>query len=350
MSQCWYYHHPTDCGAPPLSPVTHLDPSVGPCRRQRRLQRSSSQSVKIMEQQEAEVIRHSESDPPGGRAEMETHGEDMEDSVTGAESPRIPAADDSDTDEGLGGLGKSKTKPRTAAAKTRRARRNKAFRPYYQLSEGERGAREEREQQRLRRLRERMWARGRIIAPYNTTQFLMAQQPEEDCYYVSQEQDDQDFMSNEFKKEYEVHNLNRLERMSKEMLLNEYMILERKNEHLEEKLKTIQSAEEVQEKAVIGQTNLEQEYANRVHKLQAEMEKLKMENQRLLTENVAMRKRLNNESETEESSDAESSSGTSSSSEEVLATLSDNKETTYRETQTSDDPGYESNQSKGEIK
>jgi len=301
-----------------------------------------------MEQQEAEVIRHSESDPPGGRAEMETLGEDM-DSVTGAESPRIPAADDSDTDEGLGGLGKSKTKPRTAAAKTRRARR-KAFRPYYQLSEGERGAREEREQQRLRRLRERMWARGRIIAPYNTTQFLMAQQPEEDCYYVSQEQDDQDFMSNEFKKEYEVHNLNRLERMSKEMLLNEYMILERKNEHLEEKLKTIQSAEEVQEKAVIGQTNLEQEYANRVHKLQAEMEKLKMENQRLLTENVAMRKRLNNESETEESSDAESSSGTSSSSEEVLATLSDNKETTYRETQTSDDPGYESNQSKGEIK
>ena len=301
-----------------------------------------------MEQQEAEVIRHSESDPPGGRAEMETLGEDM-DSVTGAESPRIPAADDSDTDEGLGGLGKSKTKPRTAAAKTRRARR-KAFRPYYQLSEGERGAREEREQQRLRRLRERMWARGRIIAPYNTTQFLMAQQPEEDCYYVSQEQDDQDFMSNEFKKEYEVHNLNRLERMSKEMLLNEYMILERKNEHLEEKLKTIQSAEEVQEKAVIGQTNLEQEYANRVHKLQTEMEKLKMENQRLLTENVAMRKRLNNESETEESSDAESSSGTSSSSEEVLATLSDNKETTYRETQTSDDPGYESNQSKGEIK
>ena len=301
-----------------------------------------------MEQQEAEVTRHSETDHPGGRAEMD-QGADM-DRNTGAESPTIPAADDSDTDEGLGGLGKSsKNKPRTAATKTRRARR-KAFRPYYQLSEGERGAREERERQRLMRLRERMWARGRIIAPYNTTQFLMAQQPEEDCYYASQEQDDQDFMSKEFKKEYEVHNLNRLERMSKEMLLNEYMILERKNENLEEKLKTIQSAEEVQEKAVIGQTNLEQEYANRVHKLQAEMEKLKMENQRLLTENVAMRKRLNNESETEESSDAESSSGSSSSSEEVLATLSDDKETTYRETQTSDDPGYESNQSKGEIK
>jgi len=299
-----------------------------------------------MQQQEAEVIRHSETDHPGGRAEME---EDMDSNVTGAESPRIPAADDSDTDEGLGGLGKSKNKPRTAATKTRRARR-KTFRPYYQLSEGERGAREERERQRLLRLRERMWARGRIIAPYNTTQFLMAQQPEEDCYYASNEQDDTDFMSKEFKKEYEVHNLNRLEKMSKEMLLNEYMILERKNENLEEKLKTIQSAEEVQEKAVIGQTNLEQEYANRVHKLQAEMEKLKMENQRLLTENVAMRKRLNNESETEESSDAETSSGSSSSSEEVLATISDDKETTYRETQTSDDPGYESNQSKGEIK
>jgi len=55
-------------------------------------------------------------------------------------SDKIPA-DDSDTDEGLGGLGKSKSKQKSN--KTRRARR-KAFRPYYQLSEGERDSREAR--------------------------------------------------------------------------------------------------------------------------------------------------------------------------------------------------------------
>ena len=150
-----------------------------------------------------------------------------------AEVDKIPA-DDSDTDEGLGGLGKSKSKQRSN--KTRRARR-KAFRPYYQLSEGERDVREEREKLRVAKLKERMWAKGRIIAPYNTTQFLMADQAEDDCYYASiAPAHDQDFMSNEFKKEYEVHNINRLEKMSKEMLLNEYMMLERKNERLEEKL------------------------------------------------------------------------------------------------------------------
>merc|ERR1712083_143597 len=144
------------------------------------------------------------------------------------DTARVPA-DDSDTDEGLGGLGKSKSKQKSS--RTRRARR-KAYRPYYQLSQGERDVREEREKLRVAKLKERMLAKGRIIAPYNTTQFLMADQAE-DFYFSNQVEDDQDFMSNEFKKEYEVHNINRLEKMSKEMLLNEYMILERKNGKIE---------------------------------------------------------------------------------------------------------------------
>jgi len=266
-----------------------------------------------------------------------------------AEVDKIPA-DDSDTDEGLGGLGKSKSKQRSN--KTRRARR-KAFRPYYQLSEGERDVREEREKLRVAKLKERMWAKGRIIAPYNTTQFLMADQAEDDCYYASiAPANDQDFMSNEFKKEYEVHNINRLEKMSKEMLLNEYMMLERKNERLEEKLKTIKEREEdaQEEDSNNGHfTTPEEEYANRVMKLQTELAKLKMENQRLVAENSEMKKRLCNESESEESSDSESTTS-SSSSDMDLESLLEDKKTTYREIQTSDDPGYESNQSKGGIK
>jgi len=284
-----------------------------------------------------------------------------------AEVDKIPA-DDSDTDEGLGGLGKSKSKQRSN--KTRRARR-KAFRPYYQLSEGERDVREEREKLRVAKLKERMWAKGRIIAPYDTTQFLMADQAEDDCYYASiAPANDQDFMSNEFKKEYEVHNINRLEKMSKEMLLNEYMMLERKNERLEEKLKTIKEREEdaqeedsnngrfttpeeedaQEEDSNNGRfTTPEEEYANRVMKLQTELAKLKMENQRLVAENSEMKKRLCNESESEESSDSESTTS-SSSSDMDLESLLEDKKTTYREIQTSDDPGYESNQSKGGIK
>ena len=264
-------------------------------------------------------------------------------------SDKIPA-DDSDTDEGLGGLGKSKSKQKSN--KTRRARR-KAFRPYYQLSEGERDVREEREKMRVAKLKERMWAKGRIIAPYNTTQFLMADQAEEDCYYASSTPaNDQDFMSNEFKKDYEVHNLNRLEKMSKEMLLNEYMMLERKNEKLEEKLKTIKERDEAQEEESNSSglfISPEVEYANRVMKLQTELAKLKMENQRLVAENSEMKKRLINESESEESSDSESSTS-SSSSDMDLESLIEDKQTTFREIQTSDDPGYESNQSKGGIK
>jgi len=260
------------------------------------------------------------------------------------ETARVPA-DDSDTDEGLGGLGKSKSKQKSS--RTRRARR-KAYRPYYQLSQGERDVREEREKLRVAKLKERMLAKGRIIAPYNTTQFLMADQGE-DFYFSNQVEDDQDFMSNEFKKEYEVHNLNRLEKMSKEMLLNEYMILERKNEKLEEKLETIKKLEEVHVENVNGRINPDVEFTNRVINLQSEMEKLKMENQRLLAENQEMKKRLLTESESEDSSDS-SSSSSCSSDENYKENLLEDKKSTIKLSSSSDDPGYESNQSKGEIK
>jgi len=261
------------------------------------------------------------------------------------DTARVPA-DDSDTDEGLGGLGKSKSKPKSS--RTRRARR-KAYRPYYQLSQGERDVREEREKLRVAKLKERMLAKGRIIAPYNTSAFLMGDQPAEDFYFSHQVEDDQlaeDFMCNEFKKDYEVHNFNRLEKMSKEMLLNEYMILERKNEKLEEKLETISKLEEVHAKKENGP---DIEFTNRVINLQYEMEKLKMENQRLLDENQEMKKRLSTESESEERSGS-SSSSSCSSDEDFKESLLEEPKSIRKESSSCDDPGYESNQSKGEIK
>jgi len=260
-------------------------------------------------------------------------------------SVKIPTADDSDTDEGFGG----KVKPKSSRT-TRRVRR-KTFKPYYQLSEGERTAREEREKLRVTKLKERMWAKGRIMAPYNTTQFLMADQPVDDFYYSASPADDQDFICNEFRKEYEVHNINRLEKMSKEMLLNEYVLLEQKNEKLEEKLKTIRQREEAGEEPLIVNTKLEYEYAaNRMRKMQSELEKLKIENERLLAENSQMKRRLENESESEESSEAECSTSSSSETDVEMFLIEEKRKVAYREIQSSDDPGYESNQSKGEVK
>merc|ERR1712242_659672 len=153
-------------------------------------------------------------------------------------------------------------------------------------------------------------------------------------------------MCNEFKKDYEVHNINRLERMSKEMLLNEYMILERKNEKLEEKLETISKLEEVHAKKENGP---DIEFTNRVINLQYEMEKLKMENQRLLDENQEMKKRLSTESESEERSGS-SSFSSCSSDEDFKESLLEEPKSIRKESSSCDDPGYESNQSKGEIK
>merc|ERR1712106_181673 len=96
-------------------------------------------------------------------------------------------------------------------SKKRRGRRE-AYRPYYQLSERERNMREEKEQMRIVKLRERMRAKGRIMAPYNTTQFLMADHPEDTFELLEKEQNydfyssqsDEDYMSKEFNKDYDI--------------------------------------------------------------------------------------------------------------------------------------------------
>lgn len=253
-------------------------------------------------------------------------------------------SEDSDTDEGLG-MRKSSSRPKTC--KTRRARR-KAFRPYYQLSEEERDVREEREKLRIAKLKERMWAKGRIIAPYNTTQFLMADQPEEDSYFTKPT-NDQDFMSKEFKKDYAVQYMSRLEKMTKEMLLNEYMIMERKNENLEQKLERVMRRDEenlAKENEILNaNVFLKDDAVDKISKFQREMERLKLENQRLLAENFEMKEMLRNQSD--ESSSFESSTSSSSSSSDSDSDTEEKKEESdiheKESKETSEDNGYESN-------
>jgi len=288
---------------------------------------------------------------------------------------KVPA-DESDTDEGAG----APDIIRSRKCKARRARR-KAYRPYYQLSEGERTIREENERMRLVRLRDRMRAKGRIIAPYNTTQFLLADhhddtaqqlernlefriddQKTDDLKWKSKENNDEyyynssptdeeeDFISKEFKKDYDIQHVNRLEKMSKEILLNEFMIIERKNEVLEARLENIRQIEE--EKARLGQADyefhrgevpMEPEMAQKIRIFQNEINILKSENLRLIKENRDIKDRIR---QCSASSCSSSSSSSSSSSDEYDEESED--EIKDKDSSLPEDTGYESTQSKDE--
>merc|ERR1711892_493827 len=288
---------------------------------------------------------------------------------------KVPA-DESDTDEGAG----LPNLLRSKKCKARRARR-KAYRPYYQLSEGERNVREENERLRLVRLRDRMRAKGRIIAPYNTTQFLMAdhhddtlQQLEkklelkkfekkndeanrisrdndEEYYNSSPTDEEEDFVSKEFMKDYDIQHINRLEKMSKEILLKEFMVIERKNEVLEARLESIREIEE--EKARLGEADyefhkgevpMEPEMAQKIKVFQNEISLLKTENQKLLKENIDIKDRLQQYSA---SSSCSSSSSSGESDED--SGEEDEEDKLEKESSLPEDTGYESTQSKEEV-
>jgi len=212
----------------------------------------------------------------------------------------------SDTDPG----GHTLTQ-RCGVSKVRRARR-KAYQPYYRLSEAERIMREDREKLRVVKLMERMKAKGRAIAPYNTSQFIMADHADdttdllkllerpnerkrgkapmdnEEEYYYSSPSDEEDFMSKEFIKDYNRQQVNNLEMMSKQMLLREYMIVLRKNEALESKLGIIQERE-----------NKKTEELKRVEMLKImkeELDSLRQENQKLMRTNSEIHEILNKSS------------------------------------------------------
>merc|ERR1719369_1728525 len=253
----------------------------------------------------------------------ELKGEDRKQTGTTIDSKDKVPAEKSDTDEGSG---QHNTAPRSRRCKARRARR-KAYLPYYQLSEEERILREENERLRLVKLRDRMKAKGRIIAPYNTTQFLMADHQEDsllvlekklnenqtkgksikenrkrdtenEVYNSSPTDEEEDFICKEFKKDYNIQHFNQLEKMSKEMLLNEYMFVERKNEILEARLETIRIKEEgkaqrgeVDYEFHKGEIPMEPEMADKIRVFQNEIILLKTENQRLLKENKDIKER-----------------------------------------------------------
>jgi len=291
---------------------------------------------------------------------------------------KVSQMEESDSDEGLGesNCGKRRQQSRM---KARRARR-KAYRPYYQLTEEQRRVREDRERLRELKQQERMVAKGRITAPYNTTQFLMSDNKADNILLQLEEklearrvrhnslsteeveeaekEEAAEFMSSQFKADYQLQHLDRLESMTKELLLHEYMLLERKNEALEEKLEFMRGQEEEKARRGLVDYNFEKgeypmdpETAEKIKIFQLEIARLQGENERLHLENSTIKESLTGRLQDDhKSSSSDSSSSSSSSSSDSSSSSEDEDEEDSKECKgmqgRPEDTGYESTQSK----
>lgn len=236
-------------------------------------------------------------------------------------------------------------KPLPIRKKHRRgSRRNhnksgKRYVPYSKLSWEEKKERDERDTKRANKLREQYFnAKGRPTAPYNTTQYLMAEhdleEPDlgshvhmqsdgedeapvrsrvlsnscddsdfDDDYNESPEDEiyEQKFFEKDFTEAYEQVHVENLHSMSKSELVREFMLLEERVENMEIKLKESEaignayariSGEQLSNILNGDQTEevLISDSKTREEILLIELNKLRKENERLRKENEDMNK------------------------------------------------------------
>lgn len=214
-------------------------------------------------------------------------------------------------------------KPMAIKKKHRRGSRRskKKYKPYSKLTWEEKKAVEERDSRRAVSIREKyMHEKGRPLAPYNTSQFLMAehdtQEPdlhvhrtprfsssaddseEADSASISEEERDieerENFLQKDFAETYERIHSETLHRMNKEELINEYIELENKVENLEGELTSVKS-NGIKVNGYItpgndvnsGNVDTAQDRSRQT--LEHEIEKLREDNQRLTAENSFLR-------------------------------------------------------------
>lgn len=307
--------------------------------------------------------------------------------------PKTFKSSDDDTDEGLSIPDLRKNDKRSK--KPRRARKRR-YRPYYQLTREEMTKLEEREQQRANRMKERHLAMGKPLAPYNTTQFIMSDHDvelelqlesptklkeapmatktqkmphvrqrardssfsldtDEEFYYSSPE-DEEDFVSKEFSKDYDKGIIERLSGLGKGDLIKDYMILEKRVDTLSKRMVEVNNREEL--KARNGEADYEfhkgeipmsPETAEKIRIFQAEIQKLKNDNTSLKKENYELKIQLTQiKSSTTSSSSSSSDSSSDSDSDEDIETdegLDNMSNKSLEVSSRNDDVGYESGQS-----
>ncbi|XP_007482536.1 protein HEXIM2 [Monodelphis domestica] len=181
-------------------------------------------------------------------------------------------------------------------------RKRHGWRPYLELSWAEKQQRDEQQSQRASRVREEMFAKGQAVAPYNTTQFLMEDHDLEEPDLENhqgvphqgsgwEEEDEEEgggtgdldgrgkaqgeFLQRDFSETYEHYQVESLQGRSKQELVRDYLELEKRLSRAEEETRRLQ-----QQRDPLGPHP-----CHRAQELAAEVERLKMENQRLRREN-----------------------------------------------------------------
>lgn len=164
------------------------------------------------------------------------------------------------TANGPGGVASKKKKRRTR-------RRRRQWKPYYKLTVEERRELEEREEKRAERIRAKRFAHGAPVAPYNTTQFLLRDRElrnggapdcgdldeivrnirhhtrsgscespravagsDSECGDASSDYSDYSYLEREFDNDWLDEQRQRLEGMSKDELVKEFMDLQKQYE------------------------------------------------------------------------------------------------------------------------
>uniref|UniRef100_T1IVB5 Protein HEXIM1 n=1 Tax=Strigamia maritima TaxID=126957 RepID=T1IVB5_STRMM len=203
--------------------------------------------------------------------------------------------------------------------KTKKHNRGKGrkhkWRPYYKLSWKEKDELDDRSARRAAKKRERRFAHGQPVAPYNTTQFLMEDQnvrepdlemiatghrhhrestslESSDEFYSSPE-DEEEFLQKEFSEVYERINAERLNSMSKSELIQEYIQLEDRVDKFEQKLKSVtESKSNDTESESQPVSNSQSENAEKIKVFDAEIKKLTKANHLLKKENMKLSKKV----------------------------------------------------------
>lgn len=209
-----------------------------------------------------------------------------------------------------------------SAEKKKRRRRLKGgkhhrkWKPYEKLSWNERRELEERETVRANQKREEAFAHGHPVAPYNTTQFLMEDHGKADPNIgegqlnrnnsrestdgsgstsdSSEEMysEEEEFLEKEFAETYDNMHAERLQKMSKDELIKDYIEMETKLDRLQKRLE--RRARRNNDTADDSSGSLSsggEEFVDMdvVRKLEAEQDKLKLENEQLKKELVKMK-------------------------------------------------------------
>lgn len=216
---------------------------------------------------------------------------------------------------------------------------------------------------RRKRPRHRMLGKGlrtKPVAPFNTTQFLMAEHDqlqdtdivarprrnrdssfsvdsEDQENFYSSPEDEDEFMAREFWNAYEDVHAERLDTMTKAQLVQEYLALEEKVDMLERQLRAVRARQRYRNQHMEdddddddevrpGEVKVDAETAQKISIFQNEISSLEVENRRLREENLMLRRSSSARSSSSSSSSSGSSSDSSSSSSSSSDSSSDSEE------------------------